>query len=67
MLIERTSKEVVIRLPTTLDTVEIQRFIDFLAYKEATVNSKAKQSAVDKLAKDVKKGWWAKNRKRFIK
>lgn len=67
MLIERTSNEVIIRLPSYVDTEGLQRLIDYLSYKEATSKSKAKQSDVDKLAKEVKKGWWKKNRNRFIK
>lgn len=67
MLIERTSNEVIIRLPSYVDTEGLQRLIDYLSYKEATSKSKAKQADVDKLAKEVKKGWWKKNRNRFIK
>lgn len=67
MLIERTTKEVIIRLPSYVDTEGLQRLVDYLRYKEATAKSKAKQSQVDKLAKEIKKGWWAKNRSRFIK
>jgi hypothetical protein len=67
MQIERTNKEIIIRLPSTVNTDDLQRFIDYLCYKEATANSQAKQEDVDKLAKDVKKGWWAENRSRFIK
>ena len=67
MYIERTNKEIIIRLPATVNTDGLQRFIDYLCYKEATANSQAKQEDVDKLAKDVKKGWWAENRRRFIK
>lgn len=67
MLIERTNKEVIIRLPSYVDTEGLQRLVDYLSYKEATAKSKARQSDVDKLAKDVKKGWWKKNRSRFIK
>lgn len=67
MLIERTSSEVIIRLPASIETIGLQRLIDYLTYKEATVDSKATQAQVDKLAADVKKGWWKKNRKRFIK
>jgi len=67
MLIERTSNEVIIRLPSYVDTEGLQRLVDYLSYKEVTSKSKAKQSDVDKLAKEVKKGWWAKNRNRFIK
>lgn len=67
MLIERTNKEVIIRLPSYVDTEGLQRLVDYLSYKEATSRSKAKQTDVDKLAKEVKKGWWKKNRSRFIK
>lgn len=67
MLIERTSDEVIIRLPAYVDTEGLQRLVDFLSYKEVTAKSKAKQSDVDKLAKEVKKGWWKKNKSRLIK
>ena len=67
MLIKRTSREVIIRLPASVDTTGLQRLVDYLSYKEATANSKATQEQVDKLASEVKKGWWKKNRKRFIK
>lgn len=67
MLIERTLKEVIIRLPASVDTTGLQRLVDYLTYKEATANSKATQKQVDKLASEVKKGWWKKNRNRFIK
>ena len=60
MLIERTSNEVIIRLPSYVDTEGLQRLVDYLSYKEATSKSKAKQSDVDQLAKEVKKGWWSK-------
>jgi len=67
MIIERTSKEVIIRLPAYVDTTGLQSLIDYLTYKEATAKSKAKQSDVDALASDVKKGWWAKNKSRVVK
>lgn len=67
MLIERTNDEVIIRLPASVDTNGLQRFIDYLTYKEATANSQATQEQVDRLATKVKKGWWKQNRKRFIK
>ncbi len=67
MQIERTNNEVIIRLPSNVDTEGLQRLVDYLTYKEVTSKSKAKQSDVDKLAKKVKKGWWRKNRSRFIK
>ena len=67
MLIERTSDEIIIRLPASVDTFGLQRLLDYLTYKEATANSKATQEQIDKLAKDVKKGWWKENRKRLLK
>jgi hypothetical protein len=54
-------------LPSSVDTTGLQRLVDYLIYKEATANSQATQDQVDKLANEVKKGWWKKNRKRFIK
>lgn len=67
MLIERTNREVIIRLPASVDTMGLQRLVDYLTYKEATANSKATQDQVDKLARQVKKGWWKQNRKRLLK
>lgn len=67
MVIERTNKEVIIRLPAYVDTKGLQRLVDYLSYKEATAKSKAKQSEVDALAVEVKKGWWAKNKSRLVK
>jgi galactokinase/mevalonate kinase-like predicted kinase len=67
MLIERTSTEVIIRLPSYVNTKGLQQLVDYLSYKEATAKSEATQADVDKLAKELKKGWWSKNRSRFIK
>ena len=67
MIIERTNREVIIRLPLSVDTEGLQRLIDFLSYKEATANSKATQPQVDKLVKQAKRGWWKANRDRLIK
>jgi thioredoxin-related protein len=67
MVIERTKKEVIIRLPSYIDTEGLQNLINYLIYKEATDKSQAKQEDVNKLAKEIKKGWWSKNRRRFIK
>ena len=67
MNIERTNGEIIIRLPSSVDTTGVQRLIDYLTYKEATSRTKVEQQDVDHLAEDVKKGWWSKNRHRFIK
>jgi hypothetical protein len=67
MLIERTSREVIIRLPASVEVIGLQRLVDYLTYTEATRSSKATQEQVNELAAAVKKGWWKKNQKRFIK
>ncbi|TAL67788.1 MAG: hypothetical protein EPN82_13185 [Bacteroidetes bacterium] len=67
MTIERTTEEIIIKVPSFVNTEGIQRIIDLLAYREATAKSKAKQKDIDELAKDIKKGWWKKNKSRFIK
>ncbi len=67
MVIERTKDEVIIRLPAYVDTDGLQRLVNFLSYKEATAKSEATQAEVDKLSKEVKKGWWAKNGNKHIK
>ena len=67
MLIERTNKEVIIRLPSTVDTEDLQAFLDYARYKEITSKFKVSQKEVDRLASKINKAWWAKNRKRFIK
>jgi len=67
MLIERTNKEVIIRLPASVNTGDLQDIVDYARYKEITSKFKVSQKKVDKLAEDINKGWWAKNRKRLIK
>jgi hypothetical protein len=66
MVIEKTKKEIIIRLPSTIDMTGLQRFVDYLCYKEATANTVATQSDIDILSKDVKKGWWASNKNRLL-
>jgi hypothetical protein len=44
----------------------VQRLINYLLYKEATKDSKAKQEDVDELARQVNKQWWEKNKQRFL-
>ena len=67
MTIERTTEEIIIKVPSFVNTEGIQRIIDLLAYREATAKSKAKQKDIDELAKNIKKGWWKKNKSRFLK
>ena len=67
MQIERTKKEVIIRLPASVDTEDLQDFLDYARYKELTSKFSVPQSQIDQMADQVNKSWWSKNRKRFIK
>ena len=65
MIIERTSKEVVFRLPSSTKMEDLQEIANLFAFKEISSKSKATQKDVDDLVKKVKKGRWAKTKKRL--
>jgi hypothetical protein len=67
MIIERTSKEVVIRLLPSVDTDELQELANFFRYKEITSNFSTPQSVVDKLSSEINKNWYKANRERLLK
>ena len=67
MLVERTSKEVIIRLPASVDTEDLQDFLNYARYKELTANFKTDQKEVDKIANEINAKWWTKNRSKLIK
>ncbi|QQS52456.1 MAG: hypothetical protein IPM71_06905 [Bacteroidota bacterium] len=67
MIIERTDKEILIRIPSSVDVEGAQRIIDYIRYQEVTSKSKATQEFVDKLAADVNRDWWEKNKDTFLK
>jgi hypothetical protein len=66
MTIERTADGIIVKLPPNINIEELQRFLNYLRYKEITAGSKATQADADELAKAVNKGWWEKNRNRFL-
>ena len=67
MLIERTTKEIIIRLPASVDTEDLQDLLNYARYKELTANLKTVQKEVDKIANDINAKWWTKNRSKLIK
>ena len=64
--IERTAENIVVTLPASFDIKEIQRFLDYLRFKEIVAKSKATQKEIDELARVVNKSWWEKNRNRYL-
>jgi len=67
MIIERTDKETLIRIPGSIDLAGSQRIIDYIRYQEITSKSQALQLDVDKLAEEVNRDWWEKNKETFLK
>jgi hypothetical protein len=67
MVITRTKKEVIIRLPVSVDIEDLQDFLDYARYKELTSKFKISQKEVDKISDQINKDWWIKNRKKLIK
>ena len=67
MLIERTNKEVIIRLPASVDTTDLQDFLNYARYKELTSDIHVGQREIDKLAERINSKWWAKNKNKLVK
>ena len=55
MIIGRTSKEVIFRLPSSTKLEDLQDIADLFAFKELLRNLKATQTEVDDLLKKLKK------------
>ena len=66
MIIERLKKEILIRIPSTVDVREIQDILNFIRYKELTSAFKVKQTTIDALASRVNKKWWTKNGEKIL-
>jgi predicted nucleotide-binding protein (sugar kinase/HSP70/actin superfamily) len=67
MIVERTNKEVIIRLSSSVDTEDLQDFLNYARYKELTANFKTNQKEVDKISTEINTKWWTKNRNKLIK
>jgi hypothetical protein len=67
MIIERTEKEIIIRLPGDIKIEDLQDMTDWFHYLEVTRKSKAKQADVDLLVGQIKKGRWSTRKAELIK
>ena len=67
MIIERTNKEVIIRLLPSVDTDELQELANYFRYKEITSKYSTPQAVVDKLASEINRKWYKSNRERLLK
>lgn len=67
MQIERTEKEIIIRVSSKTDLSGLQRIIDFIRVKEIGSESTVSEKEIENLAKESKSTWWKENKSRFIK
>ena len=63
MIVERIGNEILVRFSAGLQTSRIQTILDYLRYEELTAKSKASESDLNKLLKQVKKGRWDRTKK----
>lgn len=63
--IESKAGEILIKLPIDTSLDDIQQILKYFTYIDLVSKSGAEQEQIDKLAKEVKKGWWEKNKDRF--
>lgn len=66
MTLQRTKSEIIIRLPSNFDFKELQAMLDFIRYKQIVSKSKASKKDITKLAKEAKKEWWSKNKRKIL-
>jgi len=63
MIVERTKKEVIFRVPTTrLSVDDLQALANWIEFQTILKKSKATQKEVDRLANQVKKGRWSRTK-----
>jgi hypothetical protein len=64
MILERTKKEYLVRIPLNVDLTELQDMLDYINYKELSSKSAAKQSDVDALSNVINKSMMKKVREK---
>lgn len=67
MQIERTEKEIIIRVSSKTDLSGLQRILDFIRVKEMGSENMVSDLEIEKLAKESKSSWWKENKSRFMK
>ncbi len=67
MLIQNINNETIIRVPSSVNFVYIQDFIDYLSVKTILSKSQATDEQIDKIAEDAQSEWWKKNKSKFLK
>ena len=67
MQIERTDKEIIIRVSSKTDLTGLQRILDFIRVKEISSESNVSEKEIQDLSEESKSTWWKENKSRFVK
>jgi len=60
-------KKIIIRLPASVDTEDLQDFLNYALYKELTAGFKVNQIVIGKLSEQINSKWRAKNNTKVTK
>ncbi len=67
MVIERTEKELILKLPLDLGIQNLDKIIRYLKYTESNSNSIYNEEEINQIANESKQNWWLENKHRYIK
>lgn len=67
MLIQNINNETIIRVPSSVNFVYMQDFIDYLSVKTILSKSQATDKQIDEIAENAQADWWKKNKSKFLK
>jgi len=68
MEIERTSKEILLKISPNIDKFGMEKVLEYIEYLEITSGyDKVDQKDADQLAEELNQDWWERNKDRFIK
>lgn len=67
MQIERTEKEIIIRVSSKTDLSGLQRILDFIRVNEMGAENMVSDVEIEELARESKSTWWKENKSRFMK
>ncbi len=66
MTIESKENEIIITISSSVNLEDIQKSLDFIRYKEILSKSKATQADADRLAAQINKDCWHKNKSKYV-
>ena len=66
MVITRQDKNILIETSGSINMEAVQKLIDYINVLEITSRNKGTEEQATELAREIDKGWWSKNKSRFL-